>query len=231
MTKPVPIGASNTPFVIRAHQDFAVEQERYRHDQAIYTMGENAMFALMWKVEDFYHNLVQHCSTCYNGEFARQADVYKQPTRNLCPDCFGTTFEGGIRAKVVRPALFTDTDDQEVVGEHGVTYPQTLSVESTSDFRFRNGDYVIRFDGSRWQLSAPQRVTVRTGFGHPTQVSDSIGYTQALATLEDKTSAAQLIPPTADTDIAAILAAPSRYPEPSPADVINGPLIPPAWTD
>lgn len=230
MTKPIPIGLSNTPFYIRANQDWAVEQERYRHDQSMLLMGEPAMFALMWKVEDYLAGLVQHCQTCYAGDDARAAAVFSQPTKNRCPDCLGTSFEGGIRAKIIRPAIFTDTDDQELPGEHGVIHPQNILVESTSDFRFRNGDYVIRWDNSRWQLASPSRVTIRTGFAHPSQATAATAYTPAPASLEDKTSVAYMIPPVDDASVQALLAAPPRYPNPT-VDVINGPLIPPANTD
>lgn len=231
MTNP-PIGLSNTPFYVRERKDWAVEQESYRHDQAMYTVGEPAMFALMWKVEDFRHGYVRHCPRCYQNqsdELARAVEAYNQPTQNRCPMCLGTTFEGGVRAKIIRPTIFTDTDDQEMVAQHGVIYPQTLSVESTSDFRFRNGDYVFRRDGSRWQLTAPTRVTVRTGFDHPSQQEDSIGYSIGTAALEDKTSVAWLISPSQD-DLTSMLTAPSRYPL-AVADQINGPLIPEGWTD
>lgn len=230
--RPEPIGLTNTPFYIRQRQDWARDQEIYRHDQALWQTGELVMFALMWHVEDFQHGLVQRCSTCYSGNTldSRAAAVFNQPTKFKCPDCFGTTFEGGYRAKIIRPALFTDADDQEVVSKRGTTNPQRLTVESTSDFRFRNGDYVFRQDNSRWQLGTPRRSTLRTGFGHPDQADTSIGYAQTDAVLEYEGSPAYDIPPTDGTTLASTLAAPTRYPGVLP-DVLNGPLIPPAWTD
>lgn len=227
-----PIGLANTPFYVRERKDWAVDQERYRHDQGLWQVGELAMFVLMWKVEDQQNGYVRRCPRCYDNAddlTARASKIYNQPTQNQCPMCYGTTFEGGIRAKLIRPAIFTDSDDQERLDEHGTNYPQSLSVETTSDFRYRNNDYVFRADGSRWQLAAPQRVTLRTGFGHPTQAADSMGYATAMATLEDKTSVAWKIPPNID-DLRSILAAPSRYPV-AQTDIVNGPLIPTAFTD
>lgn len=227
-----PVGLANSSFYVRAKQDWAVTQENYRHDQAMYSIGEQAYFLLMWRVEDHLKGYVRHCPRCYDNNdplLARASNALNQPTQNKCPMCYGTTFEGGVRAKIIRPAVFTDTDDQEVSGEHGTTYPQTLSVESTSDFRFRNGDYVIRADGSRWQLAAPTRVTVRTGFGHPSQGEDSIGYSAGMATLEDQTSVVWMIPPSND-DVKIYLQAPDRYPTVD-IDQTNAPLIPDAWTD
>lgn len=227
-----PIGLSNQPFYIRTPKPWAVDQENYRHDQAMYAIGEPAMFVLMWKVEDHRLGYVRRCPRCYDNSDAKLAQAsaaYNQPTQNKCPMCYGTTFEGGVRGRVVRPSIFTDTDDQEVVAERGVKYPQTLSVESTSDFRYRAGDYVFRTDGSRWQLSSPQRIQVRTGFAHPTQQTDSIGYATTIATLEDKTSVAWMIPPSED-DLKQALFPQERYPV-FQVDQTQGPLIPKAWTD
>jgi hypothetical protein len=196
----IPIGLSNQPFYVRDRKNWAIDQENYRHKQAIYTIGEYALFVLMWTVEDFQAGLVQRCQRCFEGNnlAARTSKVYEQPTQNKCTECFGTTFLGGTRAKIVRSAIFTDSDDDEKRGNKGVTHPQRLSIESTNDFRFRAGDYVFRIDGSRWQLTGPQRVTLRTGFEHPTQTADSIGYVRAVGSLEDKTSIAYSIPPTED---------------------------------
>jgi hypothetical protein len=190
------------------------------------------MFLLMWKVEDYKHGYVRHCPRCYastNDTISRNTAAYQQPTQNRCPMCYGTTFEGGIRAKIIRPALVTDTDDTEQISQRGVVYPQHIMVESTSDFRFRAGDYLLRADGSRWQLSAPTRVTVRTGYGHPTQANDSIGYATGAATLEDVTNVVWIIPPNTE-ELKGMLLPESRYPI-ARYDETYGPLIPNGWTD
>jgi hypothetical protein len=223
----VPPGLAHSQFFVRERQDWATEQERYRHEQALYQIGEPAMFVLMWAVEDNTKGYVRRCPRCYNGEFADAAKVYNQPTKNKCPMCYGTTFEGGVRAKIIRPALFTDVDDQEQQGNRGVTYPNKLSVETTSDFRYRNGDYVFRADGSRWQLAAPTRTQLRTGYSHPSQGQDAFAFAQGLASMEDKTSVAWIIPPSED-DLSGLLFPSERFPI-SKSDLINAPLIPDSW--
>lgn len=228
---PEPVGFTNQPFYVRDRKNWAITQENYRHDQALYSIGEPAMFVMLWTVEDFQFGYTSRCSRCYDNEDlnARMAQVYNQPNKAKCPICFGTTFEGGIRARVIRPALITDTDDDEQLSSKGAIHPQRISVESTSDFRYRSGDFVFRQDGSRWQLKPASRVTLRTGFEHPGQLSNSIGYAQGQASLEDATSVAYLIPPNGDV-LSTQLLPDSQWPAVK-EDLINGPLIPRAWTD
>ena len=233
MSEPLePIGLANTAFYLRDPKRWAVEQEQYRHDQALYSLGELAMFVLMWRVEDYKNGYVRRCSRCYQNvddTLARASKAYNQPTENRCPMCYGTTLEGGIRARIIRPCIFSDTDDRETPSTHGVVYPQSLTVETASDFRFRDGDYVFREDGSRWRLASPTRDTVRTGFDHPSQAQDSMGYATSTASLEDKTSVAWMISPSKD-DLQTLLSGASQHPI-TQSDEINGPLIPLAWTD
>lgn len=228
---PEPVGLSNQPFYIRERKDWAIAQESYRHDQALYSLGEPAMFVMLWHVEDFQFGYTSRCSRCYSDDInGRIAQAYNQANKARCPICYGTTFEGGIRARIIRPALFTDTDDEEQLTKKGAVHPQTINVESTNDFRYRTGDFVFRLDGSRWQLKTPSRVTLRTGFEHPGQATNSVGYSQGPAMLEDATSVAYLIPPNGD-DLKDQLLPDARWPQFPSFDVINAPLIPKAWTD
>ena len=227
-----PVGLSNQPFYVRERKDWAIQQEIYRHDQALYSIGEMAIFVMLWNVEDFNAGLTSRCSRCFGRDDldGRSANIYSQANKNKCPICYGTSFEGGIRARIVRPALFTDTDDDEEQSRKGAVHPQRVNVETTNDFRYRAGDFVFRIDGSRWQLRTPTRVTLRTGFEHPGQATNSIGYSMGQASLEDATSVAFLIPPNSDA-LVSTLRSPVRYPASNVNDLINGPLIPKAVTD
>lgn len=222
-----PTQPNHQPYYVRQTQDWAVAQERQRHQQALYQVGEPVLFALLWRQEDFDAGLVGHCPRCrqIDGSLnARIENVYKQALTTLCPYCFGTTFNGGIRAKIIRPAIFTDTDEDERRTARGVVHPESTTVESTDDFRSRSGDFVFRQDGSRWQLGTPARLQVRTGFAHPTQQDASIGYTRIPASREDKSSVAYQIPPNRD-ELMVWLTPPQHWPA-QPNDMLNGPLIP-----
>lgn len=219
------------PYYVRDIQPWAIEQERMHHNQAVWTVGEYAMFVLMWHLEDFEAGLVRRCPKCYgttaNDSVKKKiAETYNQPEEHRCPVCFGTTFEGGFKAQIVRPAIFSDADEDEQKQARGVTNPQDLSVESTTDFRVRSGDYVFRATGDRYQLRVPNRVTLRTGFAVPHQSEAAIGYNHARANQESETSVAYIIPPST-ASLEQLLIRGARVPEDfSSIEIVRAPLIP-----
>ena len=213
------------PYYVREIQDWAVHQEHMRHLEAIYSVGEWTMFALMWHILDFTAGRVERCNTCFVA-YDVITEAYGQSSQNKCLNCFGTTFEGGIKAIIIRPTIFSDTDESERFDRRGTVHDDDVDIESTPDFRVRTGDYAFRIDGGRWQLKMPQRITLRTGFNFPDQESSAIGYNHARANLEDPTSVAYLIPPP-QVDVKAILSQQSRWPiDFSEHEIIHGPLIP-----
>lgn len=234
MPVPIPYDPSGPqtraqPYYVRERQTWAVDQEHLRHNQALYMVGEWAMFCLLWHMRDHTAGLVQRCPTCFLSR-GKTAEAYGQSDRTNCPNCFGTTFEGGYKALIVRPTIFSDSDESEQRNARGVVNPQDLNLESTTDFRVRTGDYVFRSTGDRYFLRVPQRITVRTGFGTPHQSQAAIGYNHARASLEDRTSVAYLIPPSAQ-DLENILSMSDYYPiDFTPYEQIRGDLIPP-WDD
>ena len=213
------------PYYVRETQGWAVEQEHMRHNQALWSIGEYACFLLLWHIQDFEAGLVQRCLTCYQPR-GKIAEAYGQPSQNKCPNCLGTTFEGGYRALIFRPAIFTDTDESEQIAQRGVVHANDVSIDSTSDFRVRTGDYCFRQNNDRYYLRVPNRITVRTGFSHPAQAAAAIGYNHSRATLEDPGTISYLAPPT-EFELASILSMTSRKPvDFSEYEIIRGPLIP-----
>lgn len=213
------------PYYIREIQPWAIEQERRRHNQALWYVGETTMFALMWHLEDFQADLVDRCPTCYESQ-GDVAEVYAQPDEYKCPDCFGTTFEGGFKALIIRPAIFSDSDEGETRHSRGVVHPNDLTIESTPDFRIRTGDYCFRSSGDRFYLRVPERITLRTGYAPPTQTDTAIGYNHANAAQEDPNAVAYKIPPGND-ELVGILSRVSRIPRDwGTFEVIRAPLIP-----
>lgn len=236
-------------------QRFAIVQERQRHAQALWQYGELMVFALMWRPQDIDLGLAQRCTRCYTprqvisdlspgtvpplgwptalNEAAISA-AYGQGSQYRCTLCFGTQVIAtqaaevpGVRALLVRPAILTDTDQNQQRSAKGVVNPGSVQVQTTPDFRVHTMDYCFRSDGRRYQLSVPARTTLRTGFGSPWQAAAGISYNLASASLEDpKASVAYVIPPPA-ADLASVLGTYTRV----PADYAwfeqrNGPLVP-----
>lgn len=217
------------PYWTRERQSWAIEQERNRHTEALYQYGELAFFALMWNLADFQNNLVGRCSACYISQ-GKIAAAYGQGDQYKCPDCFGTTFEGGYKAIIVRPALFGDTDKDQKAHSRGQVTSDEVDIESTSDFLIRTGDYCFRETGDRFYLRVPTRVTLRTGFGTPWMTTTSITYSHARAVIEDTSDVSHIIPPTNATVLQVLsAAAQSRLPiDMSTHETIRAPLIPEA---
>lgn len=213
------------PYYIRETQPWAIEQERRRHNQALWYVGENTFFVLMFHLEDFEAGLVNRCPTCYESQ-GMLAEVYQQSNEYKCQHCFGTTFEGGFKAIIVRPAIFSDADESETKHSRGVVQPNDLTIDSTPDFRVRTGDYCFRATGERYFLRVPERITLRTGFGLPTQAQTAIAYNHANAAVEDTDSVAYSIPPS-NVETEQILLMMSRIPRDwGTYEVIRAPLIP-----
>jgi hypothetical protein len=156
-------------------QRFAEETLRYHHDESLYVWGEYAVFVLLWTTRDENEGLVGRCPTCYLS-YGKIADAYGQASKERCPDCFGTTFEGGYRALIVRPTLWTDTDDADKPEERrGTVVVSQATVQSTSDFVMRTGDYVFRADGTRWRVGGVDAESVTTGFDTKASPYDNVG--------------------------------------------------------
>jgi hypothetical protein len=235
MPSPGGVGIQQRPYYLREPQDWQVEQERARHNQALYMIGEWVFIVLMWHQLDHARGLVARCSRCFAGASGsvdrRVSEVYKQPTRNECPVCFGTTFEGGYRARIVRPAIVADVEETERQDKRGSMHPAAVSFETTIDFRTRPGDFVIRADGSRWQVRSADRLQVRTGFEHSGTEDNAVSY-KLQSALEEPTTVAYKIPPTDRLQVAGILRQQMRFPGDFGAyEHLNGPLVPPSILD
>jgi hypothetical protein len=221
-------------------EGWAVARQRLDHAQALWQYGELCCFALAWHAEDFAAGLTQRCYRCWDGDLdsARSAEqaiarAYGQGNQQLCPVCFNTSYalpQGssplpGLRALIVRPAIWTELDRAQSWQARGVYDSASVGVESTPDFRVRSGDWSFRADGGRFYLRVPRRVTLRTGFAYPWQAPAAITYNMAQASLEDQQSASYLIP--VPDGLAALLGTYTRVPaDYSWAETANAPLIP-----
>lgn len=234
LPSPMPIPVPTTPkdpYQLRDPQDWAVDQERQHHNEALYCAGEYAFFVLMWGVREFEQGRVERCSRCYGGNVdAGIVSVYNQASQARCPICFGTTFEGGWRARIVRPSLWDFSEDDEPRGQRrrGLAIQARAAVQSTSDFQVRTGDYILRGDGTRWQITSLLASHLRTGFETPLSTRAIVAFNYGEAVREDEASVAYDLPPTTN-DLRDILDMPHPH---TPIDFssfeeIRAPLLPP----
>lgn len=192
------------PYHLPDRQQYAINQEQQRHTQALYQFGEHAMFVLLWNREDFDAGLVGACLRCVVPR-GLVADVYQQVAESKCPECFATGYEGGYKAKIVRPSLWDYTEDSFETHARGDIKTQSASVQSTWDFKLRNGDYIFRGDLTRWQMRTHATNHLRTGFTPVDQHgSDALGYNYGTVSREDEDSVAYKIPPSNES-LAALL--------------------------
>ena len=175
-------------------QSYAIQQEQWRHESALTSFGEYAIFVLMWNIEDLENDLIDHCLECYQA-YGKIAATYEQSAKEKCDTCYGTTFEGGYRAKIVRPSMWDANEDAEREHRRGQVTLQSASIQSVSDFRLRTGDFIFRGDGTRWKVDTMSVNHLRTGFDMPTSDSTPVGYNFGQVTREEDASVAFLIPP------------------------------------
>ncbi len=178
------------PWLLRSQEKWANDLVVASHMEALYTYGEPCIFTLMWRAQDHDDGLVELCSQC----MGRSALAFQQSERSKCPNCYGTTFEGGIKRQVIRPALFNDRNVEMTDTNKGTVSIDTLMVETTPDFAFRKGDFIFRYSGERYQGEEKGEGVVRTGYGNP-DPEDSFRGTIPSVRLEDLTSIAHTIPP------------------------------------
>ena len=170
-------------------QHYAVAQEILRHDDAVHWFGEMTAFILWWKVIDFTNGLVGRCPRCYgDNEDSIITEAFNQPTQADCPECFGTTFEGGYKEIVYAPAIWSPRQEaSDQIGRTGETVVRSAEVQPVSIVQLRDNDTAVRFNDSRWRLSSPSADELSTGFGFH-GLPDEILRSSIMANLQDRTA-------------------------------------------
>lgn len=212
------------PFWLPPRQGSAEGIVRDEHTEALYAAGEYVFFVLLWTPVDYDNGLVGHCRACWTG--SREAAAFSQPTRHDCVACVGTGFEGGYRARIVRPAIISDHTLNTDPASRGVNVTDDVTVETTDDFTLHNGDYMIRADNTRWQCAEKSSVVLRSGFSFPATAA-AIGGMIQHARLEEHGSIVYSVPPLTKASVAAVLAVAAQTHLPatvSPSEDVRGPL-------
>lgn len=214
------------PYWMPGPEGWARAQVRQHHNEALYRYGEYTMFVLMWRREDFDAGLVTRCTACF-GTYGDIADVFQQPAKERCDTCFGTTYEGGVKARIVRPAIWQESVDDNHRRKQGEVIVNSISVQSTSDFRMRNDDFILRADGTRWSVSNISGDHLVTGFAHEGLGLGDVAFNVGTAKRQDEGTVAYDIPPATALLQSQLAVTGPNYPfDFSSVEEINGPLIP-----
>lgn len=136
-----------------------------RHNDAIHWYGEMSCFLSWWRPSDFDAGMVDRCSTCTAGVDAEIFEAYKQPHKTKCPNCYGTTFEGGLRKLLYRPAIWDLTPIKHSLERRGEVEQIRGTIQTLSNIDLYEGDVVVRRDGTRWRMEQPYWQEITTGFG------------------------------------------------------------------
>ena len=183
-----------SPHYLPDPQPWAVQQLAQAHDGALYRFGEYGIFYLLWQPGDYDAGLVGFCSTCVLP-FGEDAIAHRSPGFANCPNCLGTTFEGGFRARIVRPYTIVFEEEQDKQDAKGTYQTANGNIESTSDFKMRVGDFLVRADNSRWSISSVQDDYLATGFEYKTVQRNAFGFAYGNISLEEPTSPIYLAEP------------------------------------
>lgn len=210
-------------------QAWAEEHFMASHADALYRFGEYVIFILLWTSQDFEAGLVGRCSRCIEGDPLSVG--YQNAIDADCPVCYGTGFDGGYRAIIVRPAIITDRDpDTREDRRMGEVTNESLSIQTTNDFYSRTGDIMVRRDNTRYRLAQMETNVIRTGFAHPGH-EENVGGVIRSARLESNRSSPTYILPPSPEDVTALLDVGSldRHYVVGVGrdDDIRGPLVPP----
>lgn len=170
---------------------YDIAQEQLRHNDAIHWFGEMTCFLMWWRIEDFLDNLVERCSVCY-VPFGDISEAFRQPSINKCVNCFGTTFEGGLRSVLYRPAIWELNPQSKDVVQRGEVEIIKGFIETLSNLDLREGDVAARRDGTRWQMDQPGWQEITTGFGSQKGQSSLRLRGRSGITLEDPTAVAYM---------------------------------------
>ena len=127
---------------------YAIRLFRQNIRDSLMSHGEECVLVHMLHVPEVQDDPnYPRCPVCWD-------DVYKQASKFDCPNCYGTTFDGGVKDIYRAWGLFTDSNDEETFGKRGMWHPIASSVQTEHVPDLWQRDFVVRV--ARW--SADHRI-------------------------------------------------------------------------
>lgn len=153
--------------------------------------GELSAVVLFWNARDHADGLAERCPECF-GARGVIAEAYGQGDNSKCQACFGSSF-AGLRGIYYRPAIWNPSPVSEDVGRRGEHEKIRAEIQMTSDLDIRDGDVIVRADGSRWRADSARWQEMTTGFQTTYDIADRVR-SMISANLIDQTSPLYLPP-------------------------------------
>ncbi|AEJ94371.1 hypothetical protein SEA_FLUDD_124 [Mycobacterium phage Fludd] len=170
-------------------EPYAVRLARQSVRDSLMSHGEECILIHLYHVPEV-EDTVPRCPFCFD-------DVYSQSDQYDCPQCYGTTFDGGISFAYRAWGIFGDALDKETTGKRGVWHPveRTLQTEPFPDMWKR--DFVVRVEGwtpdhrptgveGIYVFDEVNNENIRTGNHFGTDQLHPLGQTADLQKVSDK---------------------------------------------
>jgi hypothetical protein len=108
-------------------ENYAVRFARQSVNDSLMSHGEEVVVLTAYHVNLDYATRPR-CPVCFD-------DMYQAGAENDCDQCYGTTFQGGVKQAARVWAIFTDAQDKEDHSKHGVWHPiaRELHIEPFPD--------------------------------------------------------------------------------------------------
>lgn len=118
-------------------EPYSVSLARQAVRDSLLSHGEEFVLLQMYHPATTDETTARRCPSCYD-------DIYKQSEAVNCPDCYGTTFAGGVKSAVRIWGLFTDNVEAEQIGQNGVWSPDQRDVQFEPFPLVMEHDFLVR---------------------------------------------------------------------------------------
>lgn len=127
----------------RLPEAYSVRNLRNAVKDSLSYLGEQAILLQM------YHIAADEgiADRCVNYD-----DVYQACSLSSCPYCYGTTFQGGVKAAGRVWAMFSDTTGTENSDKTGFWDPDARTVQTEWFPPLTKRDYVVRVPDTAWSI-------------------------------------------------------------------------------